>query len=203
MVGGQGRGSALPTGRSGKGSAGVCGGRVSQAGGRWGGESVIILLAIAAVHIFRLEAWWEVALAWVKYALEGGSRTASSVELDVATQSVGEVAIENELLRARCRNVAHFGPVELEPMSTTTSAAAGRRYGRKAYGEAPPSSYYARPSGAHTPTPALPRVGGRLILWEEGFHDVGESRRLPAGVSLAHGRAGPYRSDTGGAESPV
>ena len=136
MVGGQGRGSALPTGRSGKGSAGVCGGRVSQAGGRWGGESVIILLAISAVHIFRLEAWWEVALAWVKYALEGGSRTASSVELDVATQSVGEVAIENELLRARCRNVAHFGPVQLEPMSAPrprqplVGAMGGRRMGR-------------------------------------------------------------------------
>jgi len=56
------------------------------------------------VPIYRLEAWREAALAGVNGALKsrkGASKT--SVELDAALKRVGELTMENELLRARCR----------------------------------------------------------------------------------------------------
>jgi transposase-like protein len=68
------------------------------------GESLDAVSRELGVPIYRLEAWRDAALAAVDGALKsrkGASKT--SVELDAALKRVGELTMENELLRARCR----------------------------------------------------------------------------------------------------
>jgi len=55
------------------------------------------------VPIFRLEAWREAALVGIDAALTTRKEDKVSAELDAALQRVGELTMENELLRARCR----------------------------------------------------------------------------------------------------
>jgi len=70
------------------------------------GESVDALSRELAVPIFRLEAWREAALAGVDAALKSRKEDPASAELGAAMQRIGELTMENELLRARCRTKA-------------------------------------------------------------------------------------------------
>jgi transposase-like protein len=85
-------------------------------GGRWSarrkrevvlrllrGESIDAVSRELGVEIYRLEAWQEQALA----SLDAGRRrrkdSRDQVELDTAMKRIGELTMENELLRARCQ----------------------------------------------------------------------------------------------------
>ena len=67
------------------------------------GESVDAVSRELGVPIFRLEAWREAALVGIDAALTTRKEDKVSEELDAALQRVGELTMENELLRARCR----------------------------------------------------------------------------------------------------
>lgn len=66
------------------------------------GESMDALSRELGVPIFRLEAWRDAALAGVGAALTRRKSSQSSAELDAAMKRIGELTMENELLRARC-----------------------------------------------------------------------------------------------------
>jgi len=67
------------------------------------GESVDAVSRELGVPIFRLEAWREAALAGIDTALTSRKEAKVSAELEAALRRVGELTMENELLRARCR----------------------------------------------------------------------------------------------------
>jgi len=67
------------------------------------GESVDAVSRELGVPLFRLEAWREAALAGIDAAFTSRKEAQVSAELDVALQRVGELTMENELLRARCQ----------------------------------------------------------------------------------------------------
>jgi len=66
------------------------------------GESLDALSRELGVPIFRLEAWREAALAGVDAALKSRKGSKTTAELDAALKRVGELTLENELLRVRC-----------------------------------------------------------------------------------------------------
>ena len=65
------------------------------------GESVELLSRELAVPIFKLEQWREKADAALDGALKEREADAASIELDAAMKRIGELSMENELLRAR------------------------------------------------------------------------------------------------------
>ena len=65
------------------------------------GESVELLSREIAVPIFKLEQWREKAEAALDGALKEREADAASIELDAAMKRIGELSMENELLRAR------------------------------------------------------------------------------------------------------
>lgn len=65
------------------------------------GESVELLSRELAVPIFKLEQWREKADAALDGALKEREADAVSIELDAAMKRIGELSMENELLRAR------------------------------------------------------------------------------------------------------
>ena len=67
------------------------------------GESVDAVSRELGVPIFRLETWREAAFAGIDAAFTHRKEAQVSAELDAALQRVGELTMENELLRARCR----------------------------------------------------------------------------------------------------
>jgi hypothetical protein len=67
------------------------------------GESLDAVSREVGVPIFRLEAWREAALAGMDAAFARRKDAQASAELDAALQRIGELTLENELLRARCR----------------------------------------------------------------------------------------------------
>jgi len=68
------------------------------------GESLDAVSRELGVPIYRLEAWREAALAGVEAGLKSRKGSGKvSAELDAALKRVGELTMENELLRVRCR----------------------------------------------------------------------------------------------------
>jgi hypothetical protein len=65
------------------------------------GESAELLSRELAVPIFKLEQWREKADAALDGALKEREADAVSGELDAAMKRIGELSMENELLRAR------------------------------------------------------------------------------------------------------
>ncbi len=65
------------------------------------GESVELLSRELGVPIFKLEQWRQKAEAALDGALKEREAEAASTELAAAMQRIGELSMENELLRAR------------------------------------------------------------------------------------------------------
>jgi hypothetical protein len=65
------------------------------------GESVELLSRELGVPIFKLEQWRQKADAALDGALKEREAEAASTELAAAMQRIGELSMENELLRAR------------------------------------------------------------------------------------------------------
>ena len=123
-------------------------------------------------EVYRLEAWKARAPAGIELGLKAQAGEPLAAELDAAKRHIGELSMENELLRAACpRSGASppFGDAEVATMSATTSATTGWRYGLKREcrtWERSRSALYARRArlrrpargdgpGRRGPTPAL------------------------------------------------
>ena len=65
------------------------------------GESVEFLSRELAIPVFKLEQWRQKADAALDGALKEREADAASIELDAAMKRIGELSMENELLRAR------------------------------------------------------------------------------------------------------
>jgi transposase-like protein len=107
--GGDGRSLAAPSSGGGASSAGPL-----APGQRWSvarkravvlrliaGESVELVAREIGVPVFKLERWREKAEAALEGALKERETGADGAELAAALQRVGELSMENELLRAK------------------------------------------------------------------------------------------------------
>lgn len=65
------------------------------------GEPLELLSRELGVEIFRLEAWREKALSGIDASLKVRTGDPVQAELDTAMKRIGELTMENELLRAR------------------------------------------------------------------------------------------------------
>lgn len=65
------------------------------------GEPVELLSRALGVEMFRIEAWREKALAGIDASLKERNGDPVAAELDTAMKRIGELTMENELLRAR------------------------------------------------------------------------------------------------------
>ena len=72
------------------------------------GEPSELLSRELGVPLYRLERWRDRAQAAIDAALKEREADAESVELAAAMQRIGELSMENELLRAR---IGHPGPL--------------------------------------------------------------------------------------------
>jgi hypothetical protein len=68
------------------------------------GEPVEPLSREVGVEIYRLERWKERALGGIDTSLRERGGDPLERELDAARQKIGELSMENELLRQRCRS---------------------------------------------------------------------------------------------------
>lgn len=66
------------------------------------GEPLDALSRELGVEIYRLEQWRDKALAGMEASLQRREGDPLQVELDQAMRKIGELAMENELLRKRC-----------------------------------------------------------------------------------------------------
>jgi hypothetical protein len=67
------------------------------------GESSEALSRELRVEVYRLEQWREKALSGIDAALRERGETPESLALDAAKKRLGEMTMEVELLRERCR----------------------------------------------------------------------------------------------------
>ncbi len=67
------------------------------------GESLEALSREVGVELYRLEAWREQALAGLELGLKNRTDDPLSDALDTAKRHIGELSMENELLRERAR----------------------------------------------------------------------------------------------------
>jgi transposase-like protein len=68
------------------------------------GESLEALSRELGVELYRLEAWRDRAHAGIDASLRVRTGDPVQVELDHAMKRIGELSMENELLRERCRS---------------------------------------------------------------------------------------------------
>lgn len=73
------------------------------------GEPVEPLSRELGVEIFRLEAWREKALAGIDASLKERQGDPVKAELDTAMKRIGELTMENELLRAKMEKPVPLG----------------------------------------------------------------------------------------------
>lgn len=73
------------------------------------GEAVELLSRELGVEIFRLEAWREQALAGIDAALKERQGDPVQAELNTAMKRIGELTMENELLRAKMEKPVPLG----------------------------------------------------------------------------------------------
>ena len=67
------------------------------------GESLDAVSREVGVEVYRLEAWKARALAGLELGLKAQGGEPLAAELDAAKRHMGELSMENELLRARAR----------------------------------------------------------------------------------------------------
>ena len=67
------------------------------------GESLDAVSREVGVEVYRLEAWKARALAGIELGLKAQAGEPLAAELDAATRHIGELSMENELLRERAR----------------------------------------------------------------------------------------------------
>ena len=76
------------------------------------GESLEALSRELGVEIYRLEPWRERALSGLEVLLKDRDDDhPMRTELDTAKRHIGELSMENELLRARCRAIEARDPL--------------------------------------------------------------------------------------------
>jgi len=73
------------------------------------GESVDALSREIGVEVYRLEEWKERALSGIDTSLREREESLDHAELDAAMKRIGELSMENELLRERCRRPSPLG----------------------------------------------------------------------------------------------
>ena len=73
------------------------------------GESVQLLSRELGVEIYRLEQWRSKALAGIEAALKAREGDPLKKDLDQALKRIGELSMENELLRMRVEKQSPFG----------------------------------------------------------------------------------------------
>ena len=66
------------------------------------GESMEAISRELGVELFRLDSWLNKAFAGIDATLKERTEDPLSVERDQALKRIGELTMENELLRARC-----------------------------------------------------------------------------------------------------
>ena len=74
-----------------------------------GGESVQALSRELGVEICRLEEWRDKALLGIESGLRERGGDPLKKELDAAMQRIGEITMENELLKAKVEKQGPFG----------------------------------------------------------------------------------------------
>jgi len=74
------------------------------------GESLETLSRELGVEAYRLAEWRLKAMTGIDASLLERGRTAEHVQLDAALKRIGELSMENELLRIRCRQIGPFVP---------------------------------------------------------------------------------------------
>ena len=67
------------------------------------GESLDAVSRAVGVELYRLEAWQTRALAGLELGLKEQAGEPLAAELDAAKRHIGELSMENELLRERAR----------------------------------------------------------------------------------------------------
>jgi hypothetical protein len=72
------------------------------------GEPIDALSRELGVEIYLLEQWREKALSGLDTALKQRNGDPLSAELDNAMKRIGELSMENELLRKRCEKKGPF-----------------------------------------------------------------------------------------------
>jgi hypothetical protein len=75
------------------------------------GESLDGLSRELGVEIYRLEEWRERALAGMDLGLNGRQGEPIAAELDAAKRHIGELSMENELLRERAQALEERRPL--------------------------------------------------------------------------------------------
>ena len=73
------------------------------------GESVQLLSRELGVEIYRLEQWRSKALSGIETALKEREGDPLKKDLDQAMKRIGELSMENELLRMRVEKQSPFG----------------------------------------------------------------------------------------------
>jgi hypothetical protein len=77
------------------------------------GEPVDALSQELCIEIYRLEEWHEKALQGIEEALKFREGDLHAAELDAAMRRIGEISLENELLRERIKKL--FSPSKKRP----------------------------------------------------------------------------------------
>jgi predicted nucleic acid-binding Zn-ribbon protein len=75
------------------------------------GESLDALSREVGVEIYRLEEWRDKALSGMDLGLKDRQQDPLSHELDAAKRHIGEISMENELLRERARALEEKRPL--------------------------------------------------------------------------------------------
>jgi len=73
------------------------------------GEPVDALSRELGIEIFRLEEWRQKALQGIETALKAREGDPLAAELDAAMRRIGEITMENELLREKARRAHPLG----------------------------------------------------------------------------------------------
>jgi transposase len=73
------------------------------------GESVDALSRELGIEIYRLEEWHKKALQGIETALKAREGDPLTAELDAAMRRIGEITMENELLREKARRAHPLG----------------------------------------------------------------------------------------------
>lgn len=74
------------------------------------GESVDALSRELGIEIYRLEEWHKKALHAIESALKSREGDPLAAELDAAMRRIGEITMENELLREKARRAHPLAP---------------------------------------------------------------------------------------------
>lgn len=73
------------------------------------GESVDALSRELGIEVYRLEEWHHKALQGMETALKAREGDPLAAELDAAMRRIGEISMENELLREKARRAHPLG----------------------------------------------------------------------------------------------